>query len=1843
MHREKEVAEMFWKAIASTPGKARYDGFQMAVVGRFGKRWQMCLLNLCKLVLIMRFIPKKFKAIARFPIPKPGRVNEYRPISLCHDIYCFINSVSTHFSSQGILAAKILHEGIAAYVKGKGCAMLVGVEQGVREDCLESGVPTSQTDEDEEIFFDRIPVEILLAAMRVNGFPAQGYVELKASGMGAKTVEIITIKGTAHARFECGLEQGNPDSPTIANLVIKFKHDIWRDILQELQIKSEKSQKSDQIVGKSSTSGFSKHKKNHDAYNFHITDRADGKVSVDRIGYCDDNTRYTSSMNEEEVISATKKYIQRAGDLSLVTKIGRKESKSEVQYYNLTASTALKLEKIDSFAWSFTSDGPVLEQVPFKVQLQKEELNLAFKLTNFQDMTEEKQIKFLAIFQPIAQKHLGLKSTLAGDTSSASKEVLDKIKFRMNSLKLANMDHEAQQICANMLCSTIHSYAPLQMGHKVEDLLDCDKNLVKLVMKRKGLSQTDAKHGIFLEENNGGYGFKSFLEIDLISNARELEIALNGDMLDSEVIRARAAAFLIRHDRPGDTIFHNFTGNAISKLANYGIHLRDKNDGLVNYILNCYNTQALFKSIGDPKYNAPRTFSIGLGKKNNQKIAFGSQFHIFLQKALTSDGEVKSNIVIPDDMFPRITRQKLKKLVQRYKLQHFQQSAQTFNFWEWKNEFGNADCTLEVSTSLKEWQYVDVAQLIREKFPGQFWKMSFEAIQREARLLSSVETRHKDIMSILHKSRSAPFIATDGSHLENSKDSPTNHSTTSAAVLCIPNIESGESLQDQSWSDRRAIPLLARASKLPLTYGAHKSDIAHGEAAALCFGLEMFQEQRQKILVLDSVAIRNVAISIRSRDRKEGKNRVYIRKLVSGVSKHLGGRLENSLTGQDHLNSGNQEELDKLQRSLDIIETWIGSTNSEETESMNQKRWRRKYFDRHNISPMLKVDSHQLNKEGTKIKSEPRYDKTVPNLFLLSCNHFADVAAEILHLSEFRTIHDTTSFQSPTSNLRFSFTWNGRTIDRHVSNLLFNKFQEEKLLHIMSKSTQGLPWRIVPSSTTKWSTLLQSGGLFRSLKGLTRTHSRSIYKSKIYRKGWMEKEIVKGEMKEKCKDKSLADWTNILAPCRWCDNPNKVKGNRMHALLFCEHAKLKQFRCNMDRLLEQHLKKLMDLIEETQNKFAARLFTQNVESTMQKLHNIPQDSTEHHNVYRTGLEWMREEGFDSWKEMLHSDIPIYSALFGFIPIAESSIPEDKLLNSAHCIPLGFIPIPLEQCFSTVSRNIHKFHPDRNICENIKKQYESVWEKIKEINEARVVGLHRITGGISKELEKQFTTEYGTDASTYRNMKKAISPRKCNKGNQCKSILKKRNLDNMGDTCTKLTKKRRVTFERSAMPSKSCIGLTCNHLFPLWNDSKKRPNIIRDNQKHCIRCSKQCTAIRKSSMLLEECAATNCHKRKKDLVDHLDATARAMDSKKTFNKLQETSLIGNKAPVKKLCTDAEKLIAKTIAKCIVRKTNRNTPSDSRLRSAIKHLNDLSADTDTLLKNDLKIHAKLRNEISRDKSYNQENKKVEVAGLNGIPIIKETILVSSAFQQMQRNSRLQVAGYNQLIGGDAITLAVINLRAMAPTQVFIGNAESSSNIRRCSSNTDWTKFATCFGDRDTINKPQGIYIIPIFSGDSSGGHWSLAVVEKTKVFCKGWILDSLGEGCGRGEEAQILKILFSSARKSCTWQNTQSVRQTENECGPRTISCMVSICEAIRNGRGVEAAILSAAGAQVAEDRMYDSMRIRQSVMPLMWVSEGVKIAHDRKVREMRKTFKRTLRQYSGGRRSTPFDMNLIELC
>ena len=134
MNRESHTEEKMWTSLASIPCKARHAGFQMATLGRFGTKWRQVFWKIIKIMLIMRYIPNDLKKIARYPIPKPGKLNEYRPISLCNDVYCFLNGIITEITSAAIEKVMLLHKGITSYRRGKSCATLVTVEQCFRED-----------------------------------------------------------------------------------------------------------------------------------------------------------------------------------------------------------------------------------------------------------------------------------------------------------------------------------------------------------------------------------------------------------------------------------------------------------------------------------------------------------------------------------------------------------------------------------------------------------------------------------------------------------------------------------------------------------------------------------------------------------------------------------------------------------------------------------------------------------------------------------------------------------------------------------------------------------------------------------------------------------------------------------------------------------------------------------------------------------------------------------------------------------------------------------------------------------------------------------------------------------------------------------------------------------------------------------------------------------------------------------------------------------------------------------------------------------------------------------------------------------------------------------------------------------------------------------------------------------------------------------------------------------------------------------------------------------------------------------------------------------------------------
>jgi len=445
-----------------------------------------------------------------------------------------------------------------------------------------------------------------------------------------------------------------------------------------------------------------------------------------------------------------------------------------------------------------------------------------------------------------------MKSTLSGDPCSGSIEVLNKIKHRLRTLRISNMEKEAQNLCSNMLCSTVHSYAPLQMGHSIKDLQDCDEMLVQSIMKSHVLSQSDAKHLLFLDEKHGGYGFESFVDTDVMANARELEIGLNGSMIDAEVMRARTSAFLVRHNNPSDKISFNYMGKAILKLAAYGFHIRDRKDGVINYVLNLLHVQKRFSTIGNERYNGMKNHSIGEGNSRNLDLAFGGKFHVFLKNATSCEGTLQSNVQVPEGWKLPTTLNVIRKTLKEAKVQMFNDITKMYNCWEWRRNPKESSYYEDINNP-DNWNYINVSNLLKEKFGINSWKLAAKDVHNEAMVILKEQEQKYGVDEIFNH-KSPIFVASDGSHVSNTKNENRN-STTGAAVLCVLDLREGENMSDGKWINRPAIPLLARATQAPAKLGTSKADIGHGEGIGLCLALELFHQRFPKVYIMDSQAV----------------------------------------------------------------------------------------------------------------------------------------------------------------------------------------------------------------------------------------------------------------------------------------------------------------------------------------------------------------------------------------------------------------------------------------------------------------------------------------------------------------------------------------------------------------------------------------------------------------------------------------------------------------------------------------------------------------------------------------------------------------------------------------------------------------------------------------------------------------------------------------------------------------------------------------------------------------------------------------------------------------------------
>jgi len=1806
MNEDKKFIPNFWKGLARIPGKARYEGFQMAVVGRLGSRWGQLLLDITKLLLIMRYIPPELRKMARFPIPKPGKANEYRPISLCNDLYCYINSISTAYSSIGIEKAELLHDGMNAYRKGRGCSSLVTTELCFREDCNEHNLPTLQLDEDEEKFFDRIPVEILLAAMRTNGFPNQGFLELKASSMQAKTVEIITAKGVAYAKFVCGLEQGNPDSPTVSNLVIKMKHDIWLHMTSEAE----------KILSQSNSQNSS--------YTFQSVDDNDGPVELCRIGYCDDNTKFCCVKDENDLNYLARYFLQLSGDLSMVTKIGRKSSKCELQFYNVSSNFVLQIDNFWSTAWSYVSDSPIQESVPYKINMKSSERRALYTSINYFDLSEEDQATWNDIIHPKPHRHLGLKCSLNGDTTASCHDTLVKIDERLKTLNIANMETPVQKNCINMLCSTMHSFVPLQVDFQAKNLAEIDNTISESILRKNGFTTSDCRHRIFLSEEKGGLGFISLLDQDVISVSREMEIISNLPSLDGRSFRTRIQATknYLEMDKEEDIVNH--AKASIEKLSRYGIFVRDKQDDLVNNILGKLNESSKFPSIGTDHYKDGNRYSIGFGKVRNEKLALGGSIYKTIKKWRDDNWEISDSIKSEVQSYkmniPHLINIKNEAIKDR-----FMSISGIFSFWEWTN---NNDYSIEsIAAMEKNWTFFDVPKILKKKFPQNYLLLNENQIKSEASKIVEMKGWNENaskssnlfnsydyfqrLMKLITDKKLPLIISTDGAHsppLHSQND--TSHTTTSAFVISLCDVKDDETIHSGQWLHRPTIPLLSRATALPLAIGNTKSDIATGELFAIALSELSLPQDLPRLIITDSKSSRDLLLELRNTGTLD-TDRIYTRKIAGGVSKFIFSLFQSKFLNFDSNNASSSPASirDSLSNSLsslnNIAKSWTTSDPNGQEEVDTALLWNSNYWDDHSTRSIWKIDSHQLSDEGQRISNTPRYEKLIPNLGILSTNHHADMSAE--YVANFK--QDIRNIKITNSSLRFSLVWDGRTIDRHISSFVKDKIDSERVKRLRLKPTQGLIWRIEEHTKDIWKIFNLHRGIFRSMLGLSRSHTRCLYKSETYRNLCKEVKLTqtinpedKTKLRKSTKAQTLID---MLSPCMWCKKDKgqiiQDKGNRKHMFLHCNNAEISSFRSDANILINQHLQMFYLKMEETTSR----------EFVEQNLKEISHGFI-YHQTHNTGrilkLSKMRNKSYLSISELcskwgqtqLMQSIKdercsILLDIFGIVPAFDPFGKGDEEIGIIDLPWLGFIPTFLDNILHNTCTKLDGSHRPSSTAKTISKQLFDIWEEIKALILGRAIGLHRVTGSTGKTIEKNFEesikiNEEANDGNLKENEPERrdgvkrpsptqhieiLSAKKARKNN---GIIAKgqdgvlKNLTNSSINTPISTKIQDL---------KECQGLTCGKEKIFWcQDSNLDRNKIRKGIKQCQRCSRFMTAMKHAqSCLFRIIEDTNNDICNQTVVFCISNPHNLQFQYTSFMKLLDPYLGDLEHPKE------------------AKNTNKKTPERFKLickiiHRSILHLTKQSDDSRETVISSNKLIQKTILKLNQKHICYKEAKKIIVPHISLFESKSYITEQASNTNKIFSSDHATTANSpNLYLSGGAISHAVNVIRERLTWNVFIAHADAYMSINNWTPNQSWSNFGRIFTSQRVLDqKPNGIYLIPYFSGKETSGHWHLIVIEKRRHFCEGWHIDSLGSGTEDRALQDKLQQAFLPGRGQFRWNHPKATPQTECECGPRTIVAMDRIDKNMAMGRTTEIAVAEALLSHIPEES-YNNKTLR----------------------------------------------------
>jgi hypothetical protein len=236
---------------------------------------------------------------------------------------------------------------------------------------------------------------------------------------------------------------------------------------------------------------------------------------------------------------------------------------------------------------------PILEKVTLKVHF-KEDVRLRTTTSRTPDGKGAEMISpgkaqraySRAKADNESSRHLGVDSTMNGDTAVMQRRILTAVGRRMEDMRLHSIRGQTLlRYAVNVLLCTLVSYAPLLSGLTLKQMKAIDAAVLAKIRRRCGLTTSDAaEHLVFISRGCNGLGFSTFTGNHITSVARELKVTLNSKQTQAMVARARLHS--ASHGRHDNAHTPNFIAKKSAKtLSALGIYLRDRQDELANRIM----------------------------------------------------------------------------------------------------------------------------------------------------------------------------------------------------------------------------------------------------------------------------------------------------------------------------------------------------------------------------------------------------------------------------------------------------------------------------------------------------------------------------------------------------------------------------------------------------------------------------------------------------------------------------------------------------------------------------------------------------------------------------------------------------------------------------------------------------------------------------------------------------------------------------------------------------------------------------------------------------------------------------------------------------------------------------------------------------------------------------------------------------------------------------------------------------------------------------------------------------------------------------------------------------------